>query len=101
MKCKLNQIERDLFKPCLLLSYCSVHTGEFILLVWYKLDKQLQLIFAEEGQDTCFSLGLPQVVQILKLQLVSSLFNKGKFHENIEKLASLICENSSCRQREK
>lgn len=77
------------------------HSGEFILLVWYKLDKWLQLIFAEEGQDTCFSLGLPQVVPILKLQLVSSLFNKGKFHQNVEKLAFLICENSSRRQREK
>ena len=89
---------QTLLAPFLL--FCA-HSGEFILPVWYKLDKWLQLIFAEEGQDTCFSLGLPQVVQILKLQLVSSLFNKGKFHENIEKLASLICENSSRRQREK
>lgn len=89
---------QTLLAPSLL--FCT-HSGEFILLVWYKLDKWLWLIFAEEGQDTCFSLGLPQVVQILKLQLVSSLFNKRKFHENIEKLASLICENSSRRQREK
>ena len=28
MKSKLNQIERDLLKTCLLLSYCSVHTLE-------------------------------------------------------------------------
>lgn len=102
MKSKLNQREIDPLKPCFLLPYGSRQTRGFT--PWFGARGTSacnSVLCAEESQDPRFSVGLLWVGQVEKLLLVSSLFNKEKFHENAKKLASLFFESPSCRQREK